>query len=480
MFQVFHPFRLASLVAVAFLAALAPISAQVPPATKVEEIYKASCASCHGVNFEGGLGGSLTDGIWKYGGSDEEIARSITKGKPELGMPAWENALTPEQVRTLVVYLREKEKAEKNRSLPLPLSEPGKTTATNLHSYRVETVVEGLKNPMGLAFLPDGRMLVTEKAGQLRIVEKDGKLNPDPVVGIPVAIEHGQGGLMDVVLHPDYAKNGWIYLALADGWWDAEKRPHALTAIARGRIQDNRWVDQQWIYKADPKLYTDVTIHFGTQIVLDRGFIYFAVGDRGFLMDAQDLTKPNGKIFRLNDDGSVPADNPFVSVEGAEIGIWSYGHRNPQGLTLDPRTHLLYSTEHGPRGGDEFNLILKGRNYGWPVITYGVNYDGTAITPLTAKEGMEQPLTYWVPSIATSGLAYYDGKIFPEWQNDFFAGGLAAQQVDRIRVADGKVVEQETVVKGLGRIRDVVNGPDGFLYLITNGPDRIVRLVPAE
>jgi len=468
----------------AFLCVLALVATasgqQLPPSTKIEDIYKVTCSACHGANFEGGLGGSLVDGAWKYGGSDEEIAHSIAKGKPELGMVPWESVLTPEQIRTMVVFLREKERQEKNRTATLPKPEPGKITTTKRHSYRLETVTEGLRNPWGLAFLPDGRMLVTEKSGPLRIVEKDGKLNPEPVADTPAVIEHGQGGMMDVALHPDYVKNGWIYLAFADGWWDAEKKPQTLTAVVRGRIKDNRWVDQEWIYKADPKFYTGAGVHFGSRIVFDRGFLYFVVGERGGQMEAQDVKRPNGKIFRLNDDGSVPADNPFVNTDGAEEGIWSYGHRNPQGLALDPRTHSLYATEHGPRGGDEFNIILKGRNYGWPVITHGMNYNGTAITPHTAKEGMEQPLTYWVPSIAACGLAYYDGGKFPEWRHDFFAGGLGGQVVDRIRVADGKVVEQEVVVQGIGRIRAVVNGTDGLLYLITNAPDRIVRIAPAE
>ncbi|AKC82195.1 hypothetical protein IMCC26134_04285 [Verrucomicrobia bacterium IMCC26134] len=456
-------------------------SAQITPKTKIEEIYATYCAACHGAKFEGGQGGSLVDGIWKHGGSDEEIARTITKGKPELGMVPWENVLSANQIRTMVVFLRENEKREKARgATPPPKPEPGKVTATTHESYRIEIVTEGLKAPWSLAFLPDGKMLVTEKAGPVRIVARDGTLDPVPLAGTPAVQTVGQGGMLEVAPHPDYAKNGWVYLSFSDGWKGEDNKARALTSLVRGRIKDHQWTDQETIYKADAKYYTSAGVHFGSRIVFDQGYIYFVVGERGGRMEVQDVTRPNGKIFRLHEDGRIPADNPFVETPNAEKGIWSYGHRNPQGLAMDPRDHSLYETEHGPRGGDEFNLILKGRNYGWPVITYGMDYNGTAISAITAKEGMEQPLTYWLPSIATCGLACYDGTKFPKWRYDFFAGGLAGQQVVRLRMAEGKVAEQEIILKDIGRIRDVRCGPDGYLYLITNAPDRIVRLIPAN
>jgi aldose sugar dehydrogenase len=340
-------------------------------------------------------------------------------------------------------------------------------------------VEEGLKNPWAIAFLPDGRKLVTEKAGRLRIIEADGKLNPEPVKGIPAIVDHGQGGLMEVAAHPDYAKNGWIYLGFADGTKEG-RDTKTITAYVRGKLKDGAWTEQEWIWKADPKFYTGAGVHFGTRIVFDKGYIYFPVGERGGNMEAQDVANAKGKIYRLHEDGRVPEDNPKFEGKTPVPGLWSYGHRNPQGLDIDPRDGAIYDTEHGPRGGDELNRIQPGHNYGWPVITYGMNYDGTPITGKTAEEGMDQPVIYWQPSIAACGLSFYRGDKFPKWKNDLFAGALSQQEIRRLRLVDHKVTEQEIVLKGIGRIRDVTDAPDGFIYVILNGPDRIIRLVPAS
>jgi glucose/arabinose dehydrogenase len=446
---------------------------------KTEEIYRMHCAACHGASFEGGQGGSLVDGEWKHGASDEAITRSITKGKPELGMIPWEGVLTPEQIRGLVILFREMEKQTLAKGVEFPVPAADKVVKTKLHDYRIETLVsEGLENPWAIAFLPDGRKLVTEKSGRLRIVSADGKLDPVAIEGLPEVIEHGQGGLLEVALHPDYSKNGWVYLGLSDGT-RGDGGVRCTTAVVRGRIMDHRWTDQEWIYRPDEKFRSASGAHFGTRFVFADGYIYFVIGERGGMMEAQDLSKPSGKIFRLHDDGRVPADNPFVGSKEAIAGIWSYGHRNPQGLAMDPRDGSMYDTEHGPRGGDELNLILPGRNYGWPVVTYGMNYDGTPMVADTEKEGIERPLTYWVPSIAVCGLDFYAGEKFPKWKNDLLAGALAQQEVRRIRIVDRKVVEQEVILKNIGRVRDVAAGPDGLIYVVLNQPDRIVRLLPA-
>jgi glucose/arabinose dehydrogenase len=452
---------------------------------KVDALYGQYCSGCHGKNFEGGQGGVLVDGEWKHGSTDADLYRSIAKGNLQLGMTPWESVLTPDQIRSLVIFLREKEKQTLAKGMDFPKPSPDKVTKTELHDYRIEMVVEnGLKNPWAIAFLPDGRRLVTEKSGKLRFVSKDGKLDPEPVEGTPAVIEHGQGGLMEVALHPDYRRNGWVYLGFSDG--TREKRPdgkdevRCITSVVRGRIKGHQWSDPQWIYRADPKFRSGAGVHFGTRFVFDKGYIYFVVGERGGMMEAQSLARPNGKIHRLHDDGRVPKDNPFVKDKDALPSIWSYGHRNPQGLAMDPRDGRLYSTEHGPRGGDELNLIKPAANYGWPVITYGMNYDGTPMVSITEKEGMEQPLTYWVPSIAACGLDFYTGDKFPKWKNDLFAGGLAQQEIRRIRLENSKVVSQEIILKNIGRVRDVATGPDGFLYVILNGPDRLVRLIPAD
>jgi glucose/arabinose dehydrogenase len=450
---------------------------------KVEDLYTSHCSGCHGSKFEGGQGGSLVDGEWKNGGSDAEIYQSIAKGNPQLGMSPWEGILSDEQIRGLVIFLREKEKQTLSKGIEFPTPSADEVTHTELHDYRIETLVDkDIKNPWAIAFLADGRKLITEKEGKLRFITADGKLDPVEVSGLPEVIQHGQGGLMEVALHPNHQENGWVYLGLSDG--TREKRNgkdevRCITSIVRGRIKDHLWIDHEWIYRPDPKFRSSAGVHFGTRFVFDEGYIYFVIGERGGMMESQDLGRPSGKIFRLHDDGRVPSDNPFVKDSAALPGIWSYGHRNPQGLSIDPRDGSLYSTEHGPRGGDELNLILPGLNYGWPVITYGMNYDGTPMVSITEKEGMEQPVTYWVPSIATCGLDFYTGSKFPKWENDLLVGALSQQEVRRLRIVDQKVVSQEIILKNIGRVRDVATGPDGLIYLLLNGPDRLVRLKPA-
>jgi glucose/arabinose dehydrogenase len=469
--------RSACLAACLALAAF-PVTGLPARPDKANELYLESCASCHGSKLEGGLGGNLADGLWKHGGTDTEITRVISQGLPHLGMPAFEKTLSAEQIRSLVVFLREKEKSTKTESSPPPRPKEGGAVKSLEHDYKVETVIAGgLKTPWSLAFLPDGHRLVTERPGALRIIDADENLLPDPVKETPRAIELGQGGMLDVAVSPDFAKDGWIYLAFSDPLEGEKMR--AMLKVVRGRIRDHAWTDEEVIFQSAPDFYTSNGVHFGTRMVFDRGYLYFIVGERGGKMEVQDITRPNGKIYRVFPDGSIPQDNPFAADKNAIPGIWSYGHRNPQGLAIDPRDHAIYATEHGPRGGDEFNLIRKGANYGWPVISHGMNYDGTPLTGLTEKEGMEQPLVQWTPSIAACGLTCYTGEKFPSWKYDFFAGGLRGE-LHRIRVQDGKVVADEILLSGLGRIRDVRTGPDGFLYIVLNQPDRIVRLVPAE
>lgn len=457
-----------------FLFACPPMTS----AAKVEDLYSQNCAACHGQQFEGGMGGSLIDGSWKHGSSDSEIYRSIAKGNPQLGMTPWEGVLSEKEIRSLVIFLREKEKEFLTKGISFPKPSADTVTQTQLHSYRIQTVVEsGLQTPWAISFLPDGMNLITERPGRLRIIRNDGSLDPRPVENLPTIIEHGQGGLMEVAVHPDYSRNSWVYLGFSDGEPGSKD---TITAIARGKIVRHRWTEHEWIYRPDKAFRNGAGVHFGTRLVFDRGYLYFPIGERGGMMQAQDLSSPVGKIFRLHDDGRVPADNPFVNRKGAIPGIWSYGHRNPQGLAIDPSIGALYSTEHGPRGGDELNLIQPGRNYGWPVVTYGMNYDGSPMVSETEKEGIEKPLTYWVPSIAVCGLDFYSGNQFPKWKNDLLAGALAQQEVRRIRIRDGKVTEQEILLKNIGRVRDVAGAPDGSIYVILNQPDRVVRMVAAE
>jgi len=343
---------------------------------------------------------------------------------------------------------------------------------------KVETVVSGLEHPWGMAFLPDGRILVTERAGRLRIVER-GKLLASPVSGLPTIEPIGQGGLLDIVLHPDYQNNGWLYFSYAEpaeGFFTTDYG----TAVARAKLDGNRLKELQVIFSMNKK--SGGGRHFGSRLIFDRdNFLYITTGDRGERERAQDLGDHAGSVIRLHDDGRIPADNPFVKTEGAHAEIYSYGHRNPQGMALHPTTGEVWLHEHGPQGGDEINRILPGRNYGWPVITYGENYvTGTRIGEGTHKPGMEQPLYQWTPSIAPSGMAFYTGDAFKEWRGNLFVGALKFQLLVRLELDGNKVVnEQRLLERQLGRIRDVRNGPDGFLYLLTDADEgAIVRLLP--
>lgn len=445
---------------------------------RVQELYQQHCAACHGANLEGGLGGALTSGAWKHGGTDADLVRVIADGLPDLGMQSFRDTLTPDQIRALVVFLREREKQERMRGAPHPLARPGATVETRLHRYHVELFAEGLDIPWSLAFLPDGSFLVTERPGAVRPIAPDGTVGP-PIRHTPAVLHHGQGGMLEVALHPNYEENRWIYLAFAEGDREAGL-VRAMTAVVRGRIRDGAWTDEEEIWRAERRFYTQAGVHFGTRIAFDSaGYLFVVIGERGGWSDVQDLANPKGKILRLYDDGRVPDDNPFAGRADTIPGIWTYGHRNPQGLAFDTRTGDLWSTEHGPRGGDELNLILPGRNYGWPIVSHGIHYDGRPFTALTEHPDMESPVLHWTPSIAVCGLAFYDGDGFPAWRGHLFVGALAQQEVRRVRVENRRVVDEEVILKNAGRVRDVRAGPDGLLYVVLNEPHRIIRLRPA-
>ena len=349
------------------------------------------------------------------------------------------------------------------------------TVRSEAHAFRVVELVRGLEQPWALAFLPDGRMLVTEKAGRLRVV-KDGRLDPRPVAGLPEVAVYGQGGLMDVAPHPRFMDNGWIYVTFA-----ARGADGVGTEVARGRLKDHRLEDVQVIFRQSPKGSTGR--HFGSRLAFDRqGYLYVTLGDRGEMERSQTPGDHAGSVIRLHDDGRVPQDNPFVGKPGWKPEKFTLGNRNQQGAALHPRTGVLWTHEHGPQGGDEVNVIRAGANYGWPVITYGVQYViGTRIGEGTAKPGMEQPLHKWVPSIAPSGMAFYTGDRFPGWRTSLFVGALKAQLLVRLELDGEKVVREERLLEGvLGRIRDVRAGPDGFLYLLTDASRGVLaRLEPA-
>lgn len=364
------------------------------------------------------------------------------------------------------------------------------------HDIRVVTVADRLDSPWSMAFLPDNTLLITERSGQLRIV-RDGKLVAEPVAGVPEVWARGQGGLLEVVPHPDFADNQFLYLSYSKPNADGSE---ATTAVARGLFDGHQLSDVEDIFVAEA--WSPRGQHFGSKLAFDAdGYLFVTVGDRGSSPLAepradhpsQQLSNHQGAVVRLHDDGRVPDDNPFVGRDGALPEIWSHGHRNPQGMVIHPDTNEVWITEHGPQGGDELNLARPGRNYGWPVVGYGDQYGGQEIHDDTHREGMEQPLLHWTPSIATSGLMIYTGDVFTEWRGHLLAGGLAGKQVARIVVAESetggyqvRALERSPLLAGWARIRDVRQGPDGFVYLVTNGggrsggPMAVVRLEPTD
>lgn len=449
------------------------------PRRDIGRFYAQNCAQCHGRNLQGGLAPSLLDDQWSHGGTDADLAKVIRDGVED-SMPGFQDQLSEGEIRALVVFLREKRAGFSSSEDRPRRPQPTEPITSEQHTFKIETVADRLSTPWGMAFLPDGRLLFTEKSGELRLIE-NGRLHVDPIRGTPAVRDSGQGGLLEVAVHPRYAENGWIYLAYSDPA-TRDGQPVSLTTIVRGKVRDGAWGEQQTIWRAPLEFYRPGGgVHFGCRIVFDAdGYLFFSHGERGRQEDAQNLKLPNGKIHRLHDDGRIPTDNPFAQQSGAFASIWTYGNRNPQGLAFEPGTGVLWSTEHGPRGGDELNIIRRGANYGWPVITYGMNYNGTPITGITAKDGMEQPVTHWTPSIAVCGIDFYTGDAFPQWRGNLFVTALAQQELRRVVIENGKVTHQEILLKDLGRVRDVQTGPDGAIYVALNQPDRIVRLVPAR
>jgi aldose sugar dehydrogenase len=353
-------------------------------------------------------------------------------------------------------------------------SEPLKNVIqSEKQKFQIDTITSELKNPWGITFLSDKRILVTERAGEIRIIE-NGKLIAEKLEGVPAVFANGQGGLLDITRHPDYDNNGWIYFSFAKPGDNGGG-----TTIARAKVQGNKLVELQELFSASP--FSDSGVHFGSRIVFDsQGYMFFSSGERGKMENAQTLENHLGKILRLHDDGRVPADNPFVNKKGAKPEIWSYGHRNPQGLIYDQATNSLYDVEHGPKGGDELNKVEKGKNYGWPVITWGINYDGKPISDIQQKEGMEQPLRYWVPSIAPCGAIQVTSDKYPNWKNNILVGALAHTHVARVELENGKYVKEEKLLDKLGRVRAIAQSPDGFIYVATENPGLLVRIVPVE
>jgi glucose/arabinose dehydrogenase len=466
------------------------------------QVYTDACVSCHGRDLKGASAKTLF--------SPEVTAKSdaaLTKAIASGAAPdhAFKGKITENQIFQLVTYIR----LQGGNLQPKPafVENPnGQVVKSQKQTFRVETVADGLETPWGMAFLPDGRLLVTERPGRLRILGKDGKLS-EPVKNTPKVWERQDAGMLDIVVHPDYAKSGWLYMAYTDlpagvvapppppapppGQPAARViSPPSMTVLIRGHINaNNEWTDTQELYRAPAELYTPSGAHYGARFLFDgKGHVFYSIGERGDMTNAQKLSSPLGKIHRINDDGTIPTDNPFYNTPGAVKTIWSYGHRNPEGMDYDPVTGLMWESEHGPTGGDEINIVEKGKNYGWGVTSMGIQ---PGIFATTGK-GMETPIVYYTPTMAPSGIRFYRGDKYPGWKNNLFVSMLAGGRLMRLEVKGRKVVSQEAVFNQFGRVREVTTGPDGLLYVLLQNPTgqgtglslaastpgRLIRLAP--
>ena len=457
------------------------------------QMFTARCAGCHGADLAGARAPSLFRTDFLASRTDAQLHQTIVDGIPGADMPSFKGQISDEDIGQLLTYIR-LQSGNLKGTAPFVPDPNGQIIKSAKQTFRIEIVASGLDTPWGQAFLPDGRLLVTERSGQIRIIDKDGKLSPNPVKGTPVPWVRQDGGYFDIAIHPDYKKNGWIYLSYSEivpgytGPIPAANAPRpppgtpvtplppSMTHLVRGHINaNNEWVDQQDVYQAPAALYTPTIIHYGSRFLFDgKGHLFWTQGERGEMTNAQNLSVPLGKIHRINDDGSVPSDNPFVNLAGADPTIWTYGHRNPEGLSIDPRSGLLWESEHGPTGGDEINIIEKGKDYGWGVASMGTQ---PGITRQHAPM-MVDPIAYYTPSIGPSGIAFNIGNKYPGWKNNLFVSALIGQKLLRLEVDGRKVVSQETLFDQFGRVRDVTLGPDGLLYVLVQNPTGRGTAVP--
>ncbi|MBN1597930.1 MAG: PQQ-dependent sugar dehydrogenase [Bacteroidales bacterium] len=434
---------------------------------EVKENYLKFCAGCHGKDLE-----RFTGREWVFGGTPDEMFSTIKNGRPSIGMPGFQKGLNDDEIQNLANYILVELPHIGRKERPFKSLED--TIQSENFAFILETVVPDLDVPWGMAFLPNGDLLFTERSGLLYRFS-DGEKNL--ISGLPQVIEMGQGGLMDVELHPDFEQNGWIYISFNS---PAERKSDGgNTSILRARLVNDELKDIEILFKAQPDLSSGV--HFGCRLEFDgKNHLYFTVGERGTTQNAQTLTNHCGKVHRIFDDGRIPDDNPFVGVEGAMPTIYSYGHRNPQGLAIDKKTGIIWEHEHGPKGGDELNVILPGRNYGWPEITFGINYDGTIITNDTAKSGMEQPVYYWIPSIAPCGMDFFEGKVYKGWEGNILIGSLSYEYIERCVLEENKVIHTERLLENIGRVRNIKMGPDGYVYFSIEKPGQILKIIPVE
>ncbi len=443
----------------------------VDPHAAAKVNYKTLCSSCHGEQMQ-----AFVDRTWKHGKDEASLYKSISVGFVDAGMPGWSATLSDTSINELVAYiLTGIEEVDKYGFEQETLASD--TIKAGDMTYVLDTVASGFDVPWSLEFLPDGDLLVSDRGGDLFRVDQNGKKTN--IIGAPIVRAYGQGGMMDIMLHPDFETNNYVYLSYAALKVEGGDSL-GTTKVSRYLLQGNQLSEELTILDAAP--YTNRPYHFGGKLeVGSDGHLYITVGDRGERdVNPQDLSRPGGKVHRVQLDGSIPEDNPFVNVDTAFASIYSYGHRNPQGIARHPETGEIWTHEHGPRGGDEINISQKGLNFGWPVISYGINYDGTTFTNDLEKSGMEQPLHYWVPSIAPSGMTFITSDKYGDWKNQLLVGSLRFKYLNLVRLNGKEVVSEEPLLKNIGRVRNVKIGRDGLIYLAVEKPGFIFRLVPVS
>jgi aldose sugar dehydrogenase len=435
-----------------------------------ESTFKKQCASCHGPTME-----AFTARTWKYGSSRLELIRSIREGYPGSRDHAFGDKITLERSQELAQYLLSGIVAQKEKTITEGAPTNGVYTSSGGVTVKLDTIAKELENPWGLAFLPNGDLLVTERSGQMWRIDTKGTKHE--ITGEPPVLVESQGGLLDVEVDPKFAETGFIYLSYSK-FRDSADVKLSTTAVLRAKLEKDALADSRDIFVAKP--WTTTRYHYGCRIEFDKkGMLYLSVGDRGQQDDhPQQLNDDCGKIHRIHSDGHMPTDNPFAGKANARQSVFSYGHRNPQGLALNPTTGVLWETEHGPQGGDELNTLIAGANYGWPIVSYGTHYDDRSFTQLTEKEGITNPHTYWIPSIGPCGLAFSTSDRYPAWKGDLLAGSLRFKYIERIRVEGTKVVEREPLLRNIGRIRCMTTSPDGYIYVAVEEPGFIFKLLP--
>lgn len=442
-----------------------------------ERVYNTYCRSCHGTQMEGNSASALIKTEWKYGNSRNDLIRNVKLGIVSTDMPAWEQALKEKEITDVVDFIMAAQK-----SSPVDKHIVPSQLATKDYSLKVEKFVEsGLSEPWGIEFVDKDHALISERSGNIRWVI-NGKLDPKKITGLPLThYQSSTGGYMDIALDPAYSTNGWIYLAFSHTNGDvSDEKALALTKIVRGKIKDYNWRDEQTLFEVPDSLMVVEGNRWGCRFLFDKaGYLYFSIGDMGKAMDSQHPGRATGKVFRINPDGSIPRDNPFIRNPSALPAIFTLGNRNVQGLVQHPVTGEIWATEHGPKGGDELNILKNGHNYGWPLITFGVDYSGEPVSDKTHLEGMEQPIIQWTPSIAVCPAEFSTSALFPKWKNNLLVGALGFEELRRLVIEKNNVIEQEMILKGSGRVRDIKTGPDGALYVLLNKPDMILRITPA-